>query len=601
MRFRRLYPYWRCAWRESLAGGVLLALAVAFELLQPWPVKWLVDYVFTEHPPPDWLSFLVATSPLDKGATIGLVCGAIVVFFIAHRAASVCSQLFLIAAGARTTQSLRCHACDHLLNLSLSYHDRTKVGDSIYRVAYDTHAVQSLLSGALVPMASGALLLTGILLVMWQLDWRLTIVAIAITPIFWGLIKGFGRSIDLRTRSYHENESRLVSSFQETLISIRAVQAFGREGDMVRQFGKHAEKSFQTSSRLIFVQLVFSACVGLAMAVGTAVVVWFGAIGVIEGRLTVGDILVFMAYLGMLYQPMNAFSHGASVAQSAGSQLDRVFEVFRVRPDIESRPGALVPPSVTGRVECRHVLFAYETERPVLNGLDLTINPGEVVALVGRTGAGKSTLASLILRFYDPQKGAVFLDGRDLKDLDVGWLRGQVALVLQEPILFSATIGENIGFGRAGATSQEIEAAARNAQIHDFIRTLPDGYNTSLGERGVNLSVGQKQRLGIARAFVKNAPILILDEPTSALDPQTEVALLQSIRQLVRGRTTILIAHRISTLGLAHRIVVLDCGMILEEGTHEQLMLTESVYRKLYMSQSRESQRNHEIIAEPVT
>jgi ATP-binding cassette subfamily B protein/subfamily B ATP-binding cassette protein MsbA len=540
--------------------------------------------VFLDQPGPSWVGRLGLIGG-GKSQAVLMVCIAIIVLALAHKGTMLASQFLLIRAGNRTVERLRGDVCQLLLNLPLSYHDRNKVGDSLYRIAYDTPAAQALLTGAVVPMASGVILLLGITAMMWRMDPLLTGVSLATTPTFWLLIKGFGRTIERRSSVYHRRESSLVSFMQEALSSIRAIQAYTRERDTAGQFDRQTAASVTAGSRLVLVQLAFSACVGIAMAVGTAAVVWFGAQRVLEGRLTVGDVLVFLAYLGMLYTPMNAFSHGSSIAQSARTQLARVFEILDVRPAIASRPGALRPDAVAGRLELRNVAFRYDANRPVLEHVNMTVEPGQSIALVGRTGAGKSTLANLLLRFYDPTNGAVLLDGRNVADLDVEWLRRQVSVVLQDPIIFSATIAENIAFGRPGATRQQIENAARQAQLDRFIRSLPDGYETELGERGVNLSGGQRQRLAIARAFVKDAPILILDEPTSSLDSQTEESLLEALRALMQHRTTIIIAHRFSTVRMTDHIFVLDDGRIVEEGSHRELMNGDTLYRSLYLIQ----------------
>src|ERR1041385_5756112 len=328
-----------------------------------------------------------------------------------------------------------------------------------------------------------------------------------------------------------------------------------------------------------------SACGGLAVSIGTAAVVWVASHQVLSGKLTIGDILIFLAYLGMLYQPMNTFSQSASVIQSATAQLRRVFEIIDAAPDIRDRPNATTLKSVRGEVEFRNVGFEYEAGRAVLSKLNLHAKPGHVIAIVGRTGAGKTTMASLLLRFYDPTSGQILLDGTDLRNLRLAWLRQQVSVVLQDPILFSTTIAENIGFGLPGATQQQIEQAARRAQADEFIRKIPEGYNAMLGERGVNLSGGQRQRLSIARAFLKNAPILILDEPTSALDTHTEEALLKALKDLMAGRTTFVIAHRLSTIRNADLIVVLEKGRAIEQGDHETLLDRGGPYSKMFESQ----------------
>lgn len=585
--FWRLYPYWRPSMRTLIGGGLMLIVAAGFELLQPWPVKWLVDSVLVKRPGSNGgtSALLEITGDVDPSRAILFVCIAIVLLALLHKAATLASQFLLINAGNRTVERLRGDVCYRLLQMPLAYHDRRKVGDSLYRVAYDTPAAQTLLTGAIVPMASGVILLVGITIAMWRIDPLLTAVSLATTPVFWLLIKGFGRAIERRTKGYRQRETSLVSFVQEALLSIPAIQAFTRERDTAERFADRAAASTVANARLTLVQLGFSACVGIAMALGTAAVVWFGAHRVLDGRLTLGDVLVFLAYLGMLYQPMNAFSHGSSVAQSARTQLAGVFEVLDVEPDIASRRGALRPDRVAGRIELQDVSFQYDEDRRVLDRVSTAIEPGETIALVGRTGAGKSTLAKLLLRFYDPSRGSLLLDGHDLRDLDLQWLRRQIGVVLQDPIIFSATFAENIAFGRPGATRGEIETAARQAQLDDFIRSLPAGYDTELGERGVNLSGGQRQRLAIARAFLKDAPILVLDEPTSSLDSQTEESLLEALAMLMKGRTTIIIAHRLSTVRMADRIIVLDDRQIAEEGSHDELMSSETIYRRLYLIQ----------------
>lgn len=584
---RRLWPYWLPA-RGVTAGGIALLLAAAvLELLQPWPVKWLVDGVFGHEPAPRWLAaILPAAARGDKAVGVAAVAAAVVLLAAAHKVSHAASQLLLIRAGLGTVRNLRCHVSDHLHRLPLAFHDRRRVGDLTYRAAWDSYAAQALLSQGLAPIASGVLILGGILVVMLRTDLLLTLIALAITPAFWFMIKGFGRRIERRSRAYHEQESALYCTIQESLSSLRAVQAFTREGAVARRVEAESTRSMTLNARLARAQLAFSLAVAVAMAAGTAAVVYVGSRRVIDGRLTVGDVLVFLAYTGMLYTPVSAFAQSSGVLQSALTQLRRVFEILDLTPAVASKPGALVPARVSGDVEFRDVCFAYSPDTPdVLGGIDAAVPPGAVTAIVGRTGAGKTTIASLLLRFYDPTRGAVLLDGHDLRDLDLAGLRRNVAVVLQDAVLFAGTVADNIAMGRDGATPDEVIAAARRAQADEFIRALPDGYDTLLGERGVNLSGGQRQRLSIARAFLKDAPVLILDEPTSALDARTEAAVVAATRELMRGRTTFVIAHRLSTVRAADDIWVLDHGRIVERGTHEELVVRGGHYHALYAAQ----------------
>jgi len=571
----------------------LAAFAVGVELLQPWPIKWLVDYVLGSHAPPAWLHrWLYVMEPGEKTAAVLIVCVTIVLLALVQKTSQVLSSLLLIRAGEKLVCEIRCRVFDQLHRLSLAYHDRTKVGESLYRVAYDAHAAQSLLTGALVPAFTGALMLIGVLVVMLRLDVTMTLITLATAPLFLFLIKGFGGRIDERSQEYHQQESALVSDAQESLSSIRAVQAFTMEAQSSIRFRTQARQSLRCHLQLIRTQLHFSGWVGLVMALGTAAVAYVGARCVLAGELAIGDILVFLAYLGMLYQPVNAFCQSTNVAQSAGAQLRRVFEVIDSIPVIRDRSEARVLPAVSGRIEYQRVSFSYEPGQPALREVSLAVSPGSVVALVGRSGAGKTTFASLLTRFYDPGEGAILLDGVDLRDLKLEWLRRQIGIVLQDPILFSGTIRENIVVGRPEAAFDEIVEATRRAQLHEDIQKFPAGYDTILGERGVNLSGGQRQRLSIARALLKDASILILDEPTSSLDVQTESGLLAALKELMRGRTTFIIAHRLSMVRMADVIVVLENGRIVEQGTHEELLdvggAYEAMVRQHQMSVSQE-------------
>jgi ATP-binding cassette subfamily B protein len=568
-------------------GVFVLLLVAALELLLPWPIKWLIDCVFGSL---DFPKILHGIPGLNVGSSAGanVLALAVMIFVlgVTHKGLTMLSQLWLIRAGNLMVKRLRLETLGKLYDLPLSFHDRSKVGDLMYRSVYDTYAIQTILSGVLVPVFSGVFVVIGVMVVMLRIDLTLTVVTVMTVPVLWLNLKWFEKRIEQRAKGFHESESAISSRVQESLSSIRVIQAFTLEDEGKKALSRDADTSVRENMSKSATELAFGLVVGVVTAFGTAVVVWIGSKAVLEGRLYPGDVLVFLAYLATLYQPLNAFSQGASVFHSSAAQLKRVFSLLDEENPLGPADGGEELADVRGDIGFDGVCFAYEEREQALHAVDLRVRAGQTVALVGRTGSGKSTIMNLLMRFYDPDVGCVMLDGADLKSLKRSWLRRQVGVVFQEPLLFSATIRENIGFGRLDASDEEIECAARRAQAHEFIVSLPDGYETLLGERGVNLSGGQKQRLSIARAFLKNAPVLILDEPTSALDASTEAELVVTLSELMQGRTTLIIAHRLSTIRGADRIVVLDKGRVVEAGTHAELIARDGgSYRELYEAQ----------------
>jgi ATP-binding cassette subfamily B protein/subfamily B ATP-binding cassette protein MsbA len=481
---------------------------------------------------------------------------------------------------------LRCRLFDHVQRLSLAFHDATPVGDSLYRVAWDSYAAQTIFNSGLVPVLTAAATLAGILFMMTQQDTVVTLVALAVCLPLALLIRQLDRPMTVHSLRVHERESDVSARVQETLVGIRAVQAFGREEFEGARFRQHAQASLAANVRLTAIQTGSQALAGTLMAAGAVAVIFLAARRALEGQMTAGDVVLTAAYVAMLYRPLETLTYTAGTLQSATAGARRVLAVLDTKPDVvEASDAVEFPGRARGHVRFEGVDFAYRDGHPVLRDIDLDVPAGQTVALVGASGAGKTTLASLLLRFYDPDAGRVSLDGRDLKALTLASLRRNVALVLQDPVLFGATIGENIAYGRPGATFEEIRGAAHAAGAHDFVTALPHGYETAIGERGVLLSGGQRQRLSIARAFLKDAPILILDEPTSALDAETEAMLLTTLRRLMRGRTTLIIAHRLSTVRDADRIVVLAKGRIVESGTQADLLARDSAYARLHRLQ----------------
>jgi ATP-binding cassette subfamily B protein/subfamily B ATP-binding cassette protein MsbA len=563
------------------AGLALLVGSTAAALLQPWPLKLVIDSVLGSESPPA----LLATA--SRPALLGVLAAVVIALQIVVGALAMLGTNLVIRAALRMVFRLRCALFEHLQKFSLSFHDATKVGDSLYRVAWDTYAVQTLLNNAIVPATTATLTLLGIAVVMALRDWRVTVAALAIAGPLVMLIRRLDRPLTRYSLRVHERESDVSSRVQEALTAIRAVQAFAREPLERERFERQAAASLHANLHLTLLQTGSQMVVAALMAVGTAAVLWLAGRRALAGALTPGDVVLLAAYLVMLYKPLETLAYTAVAVQGAAAGARRVLALLDARPDGPDAPGAApLPGRAFGGLAFEHVTFAYRAGEPALRDVSLDVRPGEVVAIVGASGAGKTTLASLVVRFYDPQAGRITLDGYDLRALTLRSLRENVALVLQDPIVFGATIRENIAYGRPAATAEEVGRAARAANAHEFIAALPQGYATVVGERGVTLSGGQRQRVAIARAFVKDAPVLILDEPTSALDAENERAILEALARLMKGRTTLIIAHRLSTIRHADRIVVLEGGVVVEQGTHAELLACPRVYARLHSLQA---------------
>jgi len=587
--------------RQTLRGevsrvivGVVLVLASSAALvLEPWPLKLIVDSVLGDRPLP---AMLAAVGPgVGDGAGRGVgdrlvllawLCVAMVTLRLLVGLFTMVSTNVLVGVGLRMVFRLRCRLFDHIQRLSLTFHDATPVGDSLYRVTWDSYAAQAIFNTALVPALTAVTTLFGILLMMAQRDLVVTSVALAVCVPLALLIRQLDRPMTAHSLRVHERESDVSTRVQETLVGIRAVQAFGREEFEGARFRDRAAASLTANVRLTVLQTAAQALAGTLLAAGVAAIIFLAARRALNGQMTAGDVVLTAAYLVMLSRPLESLTYTATIVQAATAGARRVLAVLDTRPDVVQAADAVeLAGRARGDIRFEGVGFAYRDGRPVLHDFTLDVPAGVTVALVGASGAGKTTVASLMLRFYDPDTGRVRLDGHDVKTLTLGSLRANMALVLQEPVLFGATIAENIAYGRPWATFEEILEAAQAAGAHGFITALPHGYDTAIGERGVTLSGGQRQRLSIARAFLKNAPILILDEPTSALDAETEAALLETLRRLMRGRTTLIIAHRLSTVRDADRIVVLHDGSIVESGTQADLLARGQAYARLHRLQ----------------
>ncbi|HET9925249.1 MAG TPA: ABC transporter ATP-binding protein [Methylomirabilota bacterium] len=593
----------RFAWRVSgylwphrgriLWGLGQVCLISAFELLKPWPIKLIIDSVLGGQPLPGGLG-----AGLSPGALLLAACVALVAIYAALGAFTVLANYTTISIGQRMVRDLRSDLYAHLHRLSMAFHSRAQAGDLLYRVTADTFALQSLTMNCLFPATAALILLVGMAVIMLQLDWELTLLALGVCPLLLLAIGRLNRRISDAAGEMRERESEVYSVVQRAMASMRVIQAFTREDEEHRRFMTASERSLAAGLRLYTLQTFYSGVVNLVIALGTAAVVWMGARHVFEGTLTIGSLVVFISYLASLYGPINNMFQVYGLAQSARVGVQRVLDVLDVERDLPDNGHRTFPAEgARGLVEWEDVDFHYSPGVPVLRGVTLRVERGQRVAVVGPTGAGKSTLLSLLPRFYDPTRGRVLVDGVDAREYRLGSLRRQVAMVLQPPLLFPVSIRENIAFGRPDARLEEIVAAAKAARIHDMVARLPRGYDTAVGENSVTLSEGEKQRLTIARAILRDSPILILDEPTSALDPETEGVIMEALERLQAGRTTFIIAHRLSTVRSADLIVVIKDGQVVEQGSLPVLLARNSTFASMYGA--REPRRQGDPLAIP--
>lgn len=495
-------------------------------------------------------------------------------------------QYFLGYVGHRFAMDLRALLFDRLQEVSLEYHEREKSGESVVRMTGDVTILQGIISGTLAGLISDGVTLLGILIFTFYLHWKLALLTVLLFPFIGLMVGRFGERVRQFTRQMQDRMTDITTIIQETLLGIRIVKAFTLEEHEKRRFARENRASFFAGLRSVQVQATISPLVELLVVGAMTGVIWYGAREVLAGRLTAGDLVAFLSYAGMASAPVAALSQQLSSLQQGRAAAERIDTLFAAPVRVTDSPQAVPLPPLSGRVRFRHVTFGYEPGRPVLHDVSFEVEPGQVVALVGPSGAGKSTLVHLLLRFYDPDEGSIEVDGYDLRRVTLRSLRQQIGFVPQETVVFGVSVRENIACGRPGATEEEIVAAARAANADDFIRRLPQGYDTILGERGINLSGGERQRLAIARALLRQPRILILDEATASLDAESEHLVQEALERLLSGRTTFIIAHRFSTIERADLVVVLDRGRLVESGPPGELLRREgSVYRRLHQLQ----------------
>jgi ATP-binding cassette, subfamily B, bacterial len=554
-------PYWPY-FIGMLAFG-LLGSAVA--LLNPVPLKIVVDSVLGTRPPP---ALFTALLPVAVAHAPGVILVAAIALLVAvvggGQLQGLGNTLLKTYVGERLVLDFRARLVHRVQRLSLAYHDSRGTSDSLYRIQQDAQAVQSLLVDGAVPFVSAAITLGTMIAVTARLDPQLALVALAISPPLFVVSRAYRPRMRRESRQARRLESAALAVVHETLGALRVVKAFGQEARETERFVRRSREGMAARIHVALLQGRYGVLVGLTTALGTAAVLWIGVGHVRAGALSLGQLLLVMGYLGQLYEPLKTISQKAGSFQTYLASVERAFALLDERPDVPERLLARPIARATGAVAFRNVSFAYDPAHPVLHDVSFEVPPGARVAVAGVTGAGKTTLVSLLTRFYDPTAGAVLLDGEDLRDFRLADLRDQFAIVLQEPVLFSTSIAENIAYGRPGASESDIVQAARAAGAHEFVTRLPHGYATPVGERGMQLSGGERQRIALARAFLKDAPLLILDEPTSSVDVKTEAAILDAMDRLMRGRTAFLITHRASTLTICDVRLQLEVGRLVE-------------------------------------
>src|SRR5215471_4830832 len=519
IRQLRLLRYIWPHWRGLVTLLVTMALTIGIEVLHPWPTKLLVDQVLGQRPVPQRLNRFLELLPGPHGLA-GLllwVCVGTVMLYLASTLISMIHTYTSVGFGQRITFDLGADLFLHLQRLSLLFHSRHEVGDLISRVTGDTYCAAEMVNSALLPLLQAVITLVTMFAIMWQLEPKMTVLSLGVVPFLILITRIYAKPLKDRSRQRRDLEGHMMSLVEQALGAIPAVQAFTREEMEYARFRKYAAKTVAAYQRSTFAKNWFSLFVGLITSTGTALIMYLGARYVLENRITVGTVLVFLSYLGALYDPLHTIISTTSTWQYVSASTDRVTEILDIPPDVRDERDSLEV-RLQGHIVYEDVTFGYEQDRPVLHEISFETKPGDLVAIVGPTGAGKTTLVSLLVRFFDPWRGRVLVDGQEIRRLRVRSLRDQVAIVLQDPFIFPISVAENIAYGRPEATREEIVAAAVAASADDFIRCLPEGYDTVVGEKGATLSGGEKQRLSIARAFLKDAPILILDEPTSALD-----------------------------------------------------------------------------------
>jgi ABC-type multidrug transport system fused ATPase/permease subunit len=570
-------------WRLALLAIVSVA-EVGLGALTPWTMKLVVDNVLTGHPLPHWIA--TVTAPLGgshAAALLGLILIAGLLLQVISEFVSMFHTQIQVDTGQRMVYDLRARLFGHLQAMDMRHHTAVSAGDAVYRIDADAYCIDNLVMTGLFPLASAALTLIVMLTILIKLDETLALLALCVVPFLYWVLRLYTGPLGERAERVKELESTLAERLYEKFAAIRVVKSFARERHERERFGGRATEAMRERVHLTWQESLFSVAITSVTILGTTLVLWVGGLHVLRGQLTLGALLVVIAYLGSVYGPLSAIAHTAGTLQEALASTRRVRRTLALTPEvIEEAPTGINPGRIRGHVVFDRVNFAYDGHAPVLKNVSFEARPGEMVALVGLTGSGKTTAVSMIPRLYDPTSGRVLIDGRDVREYNLRALRERIALVLQEPVLFRGTIAENIRYGRLDASNEDVRKAAIAAHADEFVQLMEKAYDSEVGESGSGLSGGERQRLSIARAVLKDAPILILDEPTSSLDAISEEIVFNALKRLRAGRTTIVIAHRLSTIRDADRILVLDGGSVRASGRHEEILATSELYRRMW-------------------
>ena len=567
-----------------------MLLETAMSLLGPWPLKIIIDNVVGHHPLPEWLKWIKDLPfETDKMAIAGAAAIGLVLIALIGGIAGYIDNYYTESVAQYVANDLRKKVYHHLQRLSLSYYDSHQIGNILSTITSDVSTIQGFASSALLSILIDVLTIIGMLGLMFYMNWDFALIAVGVTPLLLLFVARFKTAVKKATHDVRAQQSTMVSVLQQGLESVRAVKAFDRQDLEETHLEDVSMGTVQASLKARKVKSLLSPVVALIVSGCTAFVLWRGTHLVLIEAMTLGGLTVFLSYLGKFFKPVQDLAKMTTSIAQASVALERIQAILDTDTVIPQKPDAKIPENVQGHIEFEHVAFSYDPETPVLSDVHFSIKAGQRIGICGPTGGGKSTVVSLIPRFYDPTKGRVLIDGVDITEYllhgDTG-LRDQIAFVLQDTVLFFGTVRDNIAYGKQSATQEEIEAAAKMANADEFISKMAHGYDTMVGERGLTLSGGQRQRIGIARAIIRNSPILILDEPTAALDTESEKLVMEALERLMKGRTVIIIAHRLSTIRDADKIVVLKGGYVAEQGTHDELVARNGIYAELYHIQA---------------